>query len=89
MDNRNEYIDSRLSLGPINDSNSLRNEEHKNKIIKKNLITAAKAKNERYDINNQENFLKIYKIIKDLQDFENDLFAFKKDILNNIQLKKF
>ena len=78
MDNRNEYIDSRLSLGPINDSNSLRNEEHKNKIIKKNLITAAKAKNERYDINNQENFLKIYKIIKDLQDFENDLFAFKK-----------
>ena len=58
MDNRNEYIDSRLSLGPINDSNSLRNEEHKNKIIKKNLITAAKAKNEQYDINNQENFLK-------------------------------
>lgn len=69
MDNRNEYIDSRLSLGPINDSNSLRNEEHKNKIIKKNLITAAKAKNEQYDINNQEIFLKIdkkkiYKILK-------------------------
>ena len=69
MDNRNEYIDSRLSFGPINDSNSLRNEEHKNKIIKKNLITAAKAKNEQYDINNQEIFLKIdkkkiYKILK-------------------------
>lgn len=69
MDNRNEYIDSRLSLGPINDSNSLRNEDHKNKIIKKNLITAAKAKNEQYDINNQEIFLKIdkkkiYKILK-------------------------
>ena len=46
MDNRNEYIDSRLSLGPINDSNSLRNEDHKNKIIKKSLITASKAKNE-------------------------------------------
>ena len=69
MDNRNEYIDSRLSLGPINDRNSLRNEEHKNKIIKKNLITAAKAKNEQYDINGQEIFLKIdkkkiYKILK-------------------------
>ena len=69
MDNRNEYIDSRLSLGPINDSNSLRNEDHKNKIIKQNLITAAKAKNEQYDINNQEIFLKIdkkkiYKILK-------------------------
>ena len=64
MDNRNEYIDSRLSLGPINDSNSLRNEEHKNKIIKKNLITAAKAKNEQYDINNQEIFLKFIKLLK-------------------------
>ena len=69
MDNRNEYIDSSLSLGSINDSNSLRNEDHKNKIIKKNLITAAKAKNEQYDINNQEIFLKIdkkkiYKILK-------------------------
>ena len=64
MDNRNEYIDSRLSLGPINDSNSLRNEEQKNKIIKKNLITAAKAKNEQYDINNQEIFLKFIKLLK-------------------------
>jgi hypothetical protein len=69
MDNRNEYIDSSLSLGSINDSNSLRNEDHKNKIIKKNLITAAKAKNEQYDINNQEILkfiilLKIYKILK-------------------------
>ena len=69
MNNRNEYIDSSLSLGSINDNNSLRNEDHKNKIIKKNLITAAKAKNEQYDINNQEIFLKIdkkkiYKILK-------------------------
>ena len=46
MDNRNVYIDSSFSLGPINDSNSLRSEDHKNKIIKKNSITAAKAKNE-------------------------------------------
>ena len=64
MDNRNEYIDSSLSLGSINDSNSLRNEDHKNKIIKKNLITAAKAKNEQYDINNQEIFLKFIKLLK-------------------------
>ncbi len=64
MDNRNEYIDSSLSLGSINDSNSLRNEDHKNKIIKQNLITAAKAKNEQYDINNQEIFLKFIKLLK-------------------------
>ena len=87
--NINENIDSSDIIGPINDTNSLRNEDNKNKIIKKNLITAAKAKNEKYDINNQEIFLKIYNIMRDIQDFENDLLSFKKDILNNMKLKKF
>ena len=83
--NINEYINSKDSIGPINDSISLKNEENKNKIIKKNLITAAKAKNEKYDINNKEIMLKIYNIMRDLQDFENDLFVFKKNILNNMK----
>ena len=90
--NINEYINVNYSFGrirSINDSMSLRNEDHNNKIIKKNLISAAKDKNEKYDINNQEIVLKISSIIKDLEDFENDLFLFKNDILNNMKLKKF
>ena len=86
--NINKYADSNDRIRYMMGRTSYRNEDHKNKIIKKNLITAEKTKNEKYDINNQEICLKIYNIIKDLQDFENDLFSFKKDIFNKIKLKK-
>ena len=86
--------DNSENIGAINDSISLRYDDIKNKnaninVNKKNLITLAKSKSIDYDINNQEICLKVDDVIKELQNFENDLFIFKNELLRNMKQKNF
>ena len=64
------------------------NDENKNK-SNKDLIIAAKEKDEKYNIKNGRVFKEIEEILKELRNFEDDLSVFKNDILNNIKIKKF
>ena len=58
-------------------------DQSKNK-SNKDLIIAAKEKDEKYDFKNTKVFGDIEEVLKELRNFEDDLFIFKKDLLYKI-----
>ena len=73
----------------IIDNTSLKKVPYNKKKSEKDLIILVKEKDEKYDINNKDIFRKIDGIRKNLENFENSLINFKKEILNIIKMKKF
>jgi hypothetical protein len=82
-------IKDNLLTDNIIDNTSLKKVPYNKKKSEKDLIILVKEKDEKYDINNKDIFRKIDGIRKNLENFENSLIKFKKEILNIIKMKKF
>ena len=76
-DNENELTENSFSKY---NSNELK--------INKTLITLAKEKNEKYDINNKEIFFNIFELRKKLKRTEDHFIEFKNSIIEKFKIKK-
>ena len=68
------------------EENPIAQEDNNEKKLDKTLITLAKERNEKYDIQNEEIFFNIFELRKKLKGFEDQFIDFKKSLINYFKI---